>query len=36
VRNLRLDQPKDYDANVLPRTRKRQDGYLKGPKGDVK
>lgn len=36
VRNLRLDQPKDYDANVLPRTRKRQDGFLKGPKGDVK
>jgi aspartyl-tRNA(Asn)/glutamyl-tRNA(Gln) amidotransferase subunit C len=36
VRNLRLDQPKYYDANVLPRTRKRQDGFLKGPKGDVK
>lgn len=36
VRNLRLDEPKNYDENVLPRTRKQKDGYLKGPKGDVK
>ncbi|HZD35993.1 MAG TPA: Asp-tRNA(Asn)/Glu-tRNA(Gln) amidotransferase subunit GatC [Nitrososphaeraceae archaeon] len=36
VRNLRMDEPKDYNKNVLPRTRKQKDGYLKGPKGDVK
>ena len=36
VRNLRLDQAKDFGENVLPKTRNRKDGYLKGPKSDVK
>jgi aspartyl-tRNA(Asn)/glutamyl-tRNA(Gln) amidotransferase subunit C len=36
VRDLRIDQPRDYDENIIPRTRKRKDGYLKGPKSDVK
>ena len=36
VRNLRIDEPKNFGENVLPKTRNRKDGYLKGPKSDVK
>ncbi|MGH9978535.1 MAG: Asp-tRNA(Asn)/Glu-tRNA(Gln) amidotransferase subunit GatC [Nitrososphaeraceae archaeon] len=36
VRNLRTDQAKDFEESVLPKTRNRKDGYLKGPKSDVK
>ncbi len=36
VRNLRIDQAKDFGGNVLPKTRNRKDGYLKGPRSDVK
>jgi aspartyl-tRNA(Asn)/glutamyl-tRNA(Gln) amidotransferase subunit C len=36
VRNLRLDKAKDFGENVLPKTKNRKDGYLKGPKSDVK
>jgi aspartyl-tRNA(Asn)/glutamyl-tRNA(Gln) amidotransferase subunit C len=36
VRSLRIDQAKDFGGNVLPKSRNRKDGYLKGPKSDVK
>ena len=36
VRSLRIDQAKDFGENVLPKSRNRKDGYLKGPKSDVK
>jgi aspartyl-tRNA(Asn)/glutamyl-tRNA(Gln) amidotransferase subunit C len=36
VRNLRIDEAKNFGENVLPKTRNRKDGYLKGPKSDVK
>jgi aspartyl-tRNA(Asn)/glutamyl-tRNA(Gln) amidotransferase subunit C len=36
VRNLRIDEAKNFGENVLPKTRHRKDGYLKGPKSDVK
>lgn len=36
VRNLRIDEAKNFGENVLPKTRYRKDGYLKGPKSDVK
>lgn len=36
VRTLRIDQSKDFGENILPQTRNRKDGYLKGPKSDVK
>lgn len=36
VRGLRIDQAKDFGADVLPKTRNGKDGYLKGPKSDVK
>jgi aspartyl-tRNA(Asn)/glutamyl-tRNA(Gln) amidotransferase subunit C len=36
VRNLRIDQAKDFGENVLPKARNRKNGYLKGPKSDVK
>lgn len=36
VRSLRLDQAKDFCGNVLPKERSRKNGYLKGPKSDVK
>lgn len=36
VRKLRIDQSKDFREKVLPQTRNRKDGYLKGPKSDVK
>lgn len=36
VCGLRIDQAKDFGADVLPKTRNGKDGYLKGPKSDVK
>ena len=36
VRGLRIDQATDFNADVLPKTRNGKDGYLKGPKSDVK
>jgi aspartyl/glutamyl-tRNA(Asn/Gln) amidotransferase C subunit len=36
VRTLRTDQSKDFGENILPQTKNRNDGYLKGPKSDVK
>ena len=36
VRSLRIDQAKDFGESVLPKSRNRKDGYLKGPKSDVK
>ncbi len=36
VRNLRIDEAKNFGENVLPKTRNRKDGYLKGPKSDVR
>ena len=36
VRNLRIDEAKNFGENVLPKSRNRKDGYLKGPKSDVK
>ena len=36
VCSLRIDQAKDFGENVLPKSRNRKDGYLKGPKSDVK
>ena len=36
VRGLRIDQANDFSADVLPKTRNGKDGYLKGPKSDVK
>jgi aspartyl-tRNA(Asn)/glutamyl-tRNA(Gln) amidotransferase subunit C len=36
VHNLRVDQAKDFGENVLPKTRNRKNGFLKGPKSDVK
>jgi aspartyl-tRNA(Asn)/glutamyl-tRNA(Gln) amidotransferase subunit C len=36
VRTLRKDQAQDFGESVLPNTRNRKDGYLKGPKSDVK
>jgi aspartyl-tRNA(Asn)/glutamyl-tRNA(Gln) amidotransferase subunit C len=36
VRNLRIDQAKGFGENVLPKTRTQDNGYVKGPKSDVK
>jgi aspartyl-tRNA(Asn)/glutamyl-tRNA(Gln) amidotransferase subunit C len=36
VRNLRIDEAKNFGENILPKNRNRKDGYLKGPKSDVK
>lgn len=36
VHSLRIDQAKDFGGDVLPKTRNRKDGYLKGPRSDVK
>jgi len=36
VRSLRIDQAKHFGESVLPKSRNRKDGYLKGPKSDVK
>jgi aspartyl-tRNA(Asn)/glutamyl-tRNA(Gln) amidotransferase subunit C len=36
VDDLRIDSAKKFNENVLPTTRNRKDGYLKGPRSDIK
>jgi aspartyl-tRNA(Asn)/glutamyl-tRNA(Gln) amidotransferase subunit C len=36
VDDLRIDNAKDFGESVLPKTRNRKDGYLKGPKSDIR
>lgn len=36
VRALRTDKAEDFGGNVLPKTRDKKDGYLKGPRTDVR
>lgn len=36
VDDLRIDSAKKFNENVLPKTRNRKDGYLKGPRSDIK